>query len=70
MEPGPSRSQISCSDWGSSQAANALDRAVNSIPSRMHWRLAHSWPLIQALIGYGKYAQILINAGPKSVSQR
>ena len=64
MVPGPSRSQITCSAAGSAQLANPLDSSVNPIPAPVAWRLAHSWPLSRTLIGYGKYAQILMKTGP------
>ena len=70
MVPGCSRSQIACSASGLSQEANPSDRAVNPIPARMACRLAHSCPLTQILAGYGKYAQTLMNAAPKSSSHR
>jgi len=68
MVPGPSRSQIACKVSGSEQLANPLDSEVNLIPAAVACRLAHSWPLIQTLTGWGKYAQILMNAAPKLVS--
>ena len=52
------------------QVAKPLDNAVHPIPVLVAWRLAHSWPLSQTLIGYGKYAQILMKLGPKSTSHR
>ncbi len=65
-----SRSQIACSATGSAQVANPLDSSLNPIPAWVAWRLAHSWPLSHTLIGYGNQAQTLMNAGPKSMSQR
>ena len=52
--PGPSRSQIACNAAGSSVAANPLDSSVNPIPAWVAWRLAHSCPLTQTLIGHGQ----------------
>ena len=34
--------------------AKPLDSAVNPIPALVAWRLAHSCPLTQIFIGYGK----------------
>ena len=51
MVPGCSRSQISCSAAGSSQAANPLDSSVKAIPALAACRLAHSCPLTQILAG-------------------
>src|SRR4029077_9528089 len=34
--------------------AKPLDSSVNPIPVLVAWRLAHSWPLTQIFIGYGK----------------
>ena len=45
---------MACSAAGSSVAANPLDSSVNPIPVRVAWRLAHSWPLTQTLIGHGQ----------------
>ncbi len=70
MVPGPSRSQIACNASGSSQAASPLDSSVYPIPAAVAWRFTHSCPFTQTLIGYGKYAQILMNPGPKSSSHR
>jgi hypothetical protein len=36
---------------GSAQAANPLDSSVTASPALAAWRLAHSWPLTQILIG-------------------
>lgn len=54
MVPGPSRSQIARNPAGSSQVANPLASGVNPIPAFVACRFAHSWPLSQTLIGYGK----------------
>ena len=64
MSPGPSRWQVICKPSGSSQRANPLDSSVKPIRALASWRLAHSCPLSQTFTGYGKYAQILMNAGP------
>ena len=61
---------MACSAAGCWQAANPLDSAVNPIPARSACRLTHSCPLTQILAGYGNQAQTLMNAGPKSASQR
>ena len=52
--PGPNRSQMTCNAAGSSVVAKPLDSSVNFSPCWVAWRLAHSWPLIQILAGYGK----------------
>ena len=70
MVPGCSRSQISCKAAGSWQAAKPLDSSVNAIPAWAACRLAPSCPLTQILAGQGKYAQTLMNAGPKSASRK
>ena len=70
MSAGPSRSQIACNPAGSSVAAKPLASAVNPIPALAACCLAHSWPFNQILIGYGRYEQILTNAGPNSSSHR
>jgi hypothetical protein len=51
MVAGPSRSQMAWSQTGSAQAANPLDSSVKASPALAAWRLAHSWPLTQILIG-------------------
>jgi len=50
---GPKVSQTACSRSGRSQLANPLDSAVNAIPARAAWRLAHSCPLSQTFAEYG-----------------
>lgn len=47
-------SQIACKPTGSVQVAKPLDNSVNAIPALAACRFAHSWPLTQIFIGYGK----------------
>ena len=68
MVPGPRVSQSRCSPAGSSVVANPLSSSVNPIPAAVAARLANSWPLIQILHGYGKYAHTFTNAGPNTSS--
>jgi len=49
--PGPNRSQMRCSNAGSSQEANPLDSSVKPRPSLRACCLAHSCPLTQILAG-------------------
>ena len=42
---------MACSPAGSWQLANPLDSAVNPMPARAHWRLAHSCPLTHTFTG-------------------
>jgi hypothetical protein len=61
-------SQSCCSPAGSTVVANPLSSSVNPIPAAVAARLTYSWPLSQILIGYGKYAHTLTNAGPNTSS--
>jgi hypothetical protein len=54
IAPGPSRSQIACSAAGSVAEANLLESSVKAMSALAACRLAHSWPLTQIFIGYGK----------------
>jgi len=70
MGCGPNRSQMACNAAGSAQEANPLDSSVNPTPAAAACRFAHSCPLIQIFIGYGKYELTLMNAPPIWVSHR